>query len=352
MNRKSLLLYVVFLLNCWNIVFCQQKKVTFITPRIKTIDTLFKGELSLRAIVIDNHKLWYATTKSRIGYIDWRTSEKKQFKIPDTTRYEFRSISQTSKAVYFLSIGNPASLFRLDKKDFSIKKVYEEQHPKVFYDCLSFWNQKEGMAVGDPIDNCLSLLITHNGGLNWTKMSCDSLPQTFQGEAVFAASNSTLCSFKSNTWVVTGGSNARVFYSKEKGKNWTVYTTPIAEGTTMKGIFSVAFYDENTGYIVGGDYEKPDQDFSNKAQTTDGGTTWHLKANHSGFGYASCVQYAPKSKGKKLLVVGATGVFYSIDGGNEWEKLLNDTTFYTLRFIDSKTVILAGKNYVFKMTLN
>ena len=36
--------------------------------------------------------------------------------------------------------------------------VYKEQNEKVFYDAMAFWNDEEGMAIGDPVENCMSII--------------------------------------------------------------------------------------------------------------------------------------------------------------------------------------------------
>jgi hypothetical protein len=43
------------------------------------------------------------------------------------------------------------------------------------------------------------------------------LPRTANGEAAFAASNTNIVIKGNNTWIVSGGMKARVFYSADKG---------------------------------------------------------------------------------------------------------------------------------------
>jgi hypothetical protein len=56
------------------------------------------------------------------------------------------------------------------------------------------------------------------------------LPRTANGEAAFAASNTNIVIKGNNTWIVSGGMKARVFYSADKGNTWEVYDTPIVQG--------------------------------------------------------------------------------------------------------------------------
>jgi photosystem II stability/assembly factor-like uncharacterized protein len=117
----------------------------------------------------------------------------------------------------------------------------------------------------------------------------------------------------------------------------------------MTGIFTADFYDYRTGFISGGNYEVLTQNVDNKAATRDGGKTWQLMAQNQGFGYASCVQYIPNSKGKELVSVGASGLFYSNDGGSNWKQFSTDGSLYTIRFLNASTAIAAGKNKLIRI---
>lgn len=193
------------------------------------------------------------------------------------------------------------------------------------------------------------MLITRDGGANWEKVSCSILPEITEGEAAFAASNTNIVIKGSNTWIVSGGKKSRVFFSSDKGKTWCVYNTPIVQGETMTGIFTADFYSDKIGFIAGGNYEKPDQNFSNKALSTNGGKSWKLVAENKDFGYASCVQFVPKSKGKQLLSVGSSGIYYSDNKGENWRQLSSDSSLYTIRFVDKRIAIAAGRDKIIRI---
>ena len=314
------------------------------------IDTLFQDKVSIRAIVIDANKVWYAADNSKFGYYDLEKNKRTESNISiDKMKYEFRSIAQTSKNIFILSVSNPALLYKIAKEDSKVKLVYQENHKKVFYDCLQFWNDKEGIAVGDPTEDCLSIIVTRDGGNSWTKIPSGKLPKVGEGEAAFAASNTNIVIKGNKTWIVSGGKKARVFYSPDKGNSWEVFETPIIQGKTMTGIFTADFYDSKIGFIAGGNYEMLNQNFGNKASTKNGGKTWDLRAENQGFGYASCVQYVPNSNGKALVSVGASGLYYSADSGNSWKQLSTDSALYTIRFIDNHTAFAAGKNKMIRI---
>ncbi|MFH6946423.1 WD40/YVTN/BNR-like repeat-containing protein [Flavobacterium sp. FlaQc-50] len=309
------------------------------------IETLVQDKISIRAISIDKNKVWYGADNSRFGYFDLDKKEKFEDRIyRDTLKLEFRSIAQTSKNVFLLSVANPALLYQVSKKTLKVKLVYKEINAKVFYDSMQFWNDKEGIAIGDPIEDTFSIIVTRDGGETWTKILSDKLPTNAKGEAAFAASNSNIVIKGNDTWLVSGGKKARVFHSSDKGRTWKVVDTPIVQGKTMTGIFTADFYDSKHGFVAGGDYELPEQKTDNKAFTKDGGKTWELTGQDQGFGYASCVQYVPGSNAKELVCVGASGIQYSQDGGANWKELSNDTKLFTIRFINKNTAIAAGYN--------
>lgn len=314
------------------------------------VDTILNNKNSIRALLIDKNKIWYAADKSSIGYYDFKTLTHLQKTIANTDeKLEFRSIAQNSKFIFIANIGNPANIFRFNKSDMGYKKVYTENNEKAFYDSMNFWNEIEGIAIGDPTDHCLSILITRDKGTTWKKIECNNLPKVVDGEAAFAASNTNICIIGNKTWVVSGGKKARVFYSPDKGISWEVFETPIVQGQAMTGIFTADFYNDTIGVIAGGNYEIPNQNSQNKAMTYDGGKTWKLLANNTGFGYASCIQFVPKSKGKQLVSVGTSGLYYSTDSGNSWKQMLSDNSLYTIRFIDENTAVAAGKDKIIRI---
>lgn len=343
MNNKLFLQTVFFLLFVAN-----AQAQTF---QAVEIDTILKDKISIRAISVTADKIYFAADKSRVGYVLFPkdASMINAEIVSDTLVYEYRSLATNGKDFFALSIGNPARLYKFSKNLADKTLVYQENHEKAFYDSMQFWNEMEGIAIGDPTADCLSIIITHDGGNTWTKMNCDALPKVQEGEAAFAASNTNIVLKGNKVWIVSGGKKARVFHSNDKGKSWQVYETPIVQGETMTGIFTADFYDENNGFIAGGNYEKPTQNFQNKAVTTDGGKTWNLIGENTGFGYASCVQFVPKSNGKGIVSVGASGLQYSADGGHTWKQFSTDPTLYTIRFLDKDTAFAAGKDKIIKI---
>lgn len=345
---------LILLLTILTLISCKETHINEASFSEATVDTLLQDDISIRAITIDNDKVWYAGSNGKWGSVSLNGEDKLQKVIiqeKDSILPEFRAIAQTKNDVFIINVASPAMLYKISKVEGIAKQVYTEEGDKVFYDSMQFYNDKEGIAMGDPTDECLSVIKTTDGGETWHKISCGFLPNVKEGEAGFAASDTNVIIKGGKTWIVSGGKKSRVFYSDDKGESWEVYETPIVQGSAMTGIFSADFYDENIGFAVGGDYEKQDKNSGNKILTTDGGKTWNLVGENTGFDYASCVQFLPESNGNELLTCGPAGVFYSYDRGKSWKKIHDDTALYTLRFADNKTVIAAGRNKIIKLSL-
>jgi len=317
-----------------------------------TIQT-FPMECNIRAIIAaDENTLWFGGSNGQFGYTEdggehWHIDSIRHTDQPDL---EFRGIAKTPNAVFLLAIGSPALLFKTEDQGENWSVVYREDHPDAFYDAIAFWNDKAGIAMGDPTEDCLSIILTTDGGDSWTKIPCEDLPPAADKEAAFAASNSNIALVGNHAWIVSGGGSARVFHSPDRGASWEVFDTPIVQGGKMTGIFTADFYDAKRGIIFGGDWEDQSQNSKNKALTADGGKTWTLIADGQEPGYRSSVQYLPDSDAQGILAAGIPGISYSADGGQRWAAL-SDSSFYTIRVCDSgKAAWLGGARKIGRMS--
>ena len=215
---------------------------------------------------------------------------------------------------------------------------------------MKFFDDLNGIAMGDPTNNCLSILITRDGGNTWGKIDCENLPKIEEGEAAFAASNTNISIVGGNAWIATGGIKSRIFHTSDMGLTWSVSETPIIQGKTTTGIYSIDFYNEKQGIICGGDYTDKYGDYVNKAITNDGGKTWKVVSESSTPKYVSCVQYVPNTQGKEVFAVSTNGIFYSNDSGINWSKV-SDEGFYTIRFASKNIAWLSGNEVIAKMIL-
>ncbi|MEH6535721.1 MAG: oxidoreductase [Psychroserpens sp.] len=350
---KSLLPIIVIisvLFSCKNNDEIPQRQYTKFWKK----DIIVDSTLNIRAIEVIDGNIYYASGDGKNGIILDDGSLVTGLVHSDSLKYSFRSSAFNGKNLFYMSIESPALIYKLDyhqknKVYLNHNLVYQENHEKAFYDSMDFWNDQEGIAIGDPTDDCMSILITRDGGSIWTKLSCEDLPIAKEGEAAFAASDTNIAIIGDHTWVATGGKSSRILYSSDKGKTWEVYDTPIVQGLETTGMYSIDFYDENNGFAIGGDYTKPADSSANKIRTQDGGKTWKLVAKNQSPGYRSCVKYVPNGEGKELVAIGFKGIDYSNDAGDSWTHL-SDEGFYTIRFLNDSVAYAAGKGRISKLT--
>jgi len=312
-----------------------------------TIEVIYEDSLSIRAIELMPGSLAFAANKGIFGAVDLTThTVRTRVQDYDSVLPEFRSVAHTGTDFFMLSVASPALLYKTGDGG-SMDLVYLENDSLVFYDAMKFWNDREGIAVGDRMEGCLSVIITRDGGHTWNKLPCSLLPGAAEGEGAFAASNTNIAIHGSRTWI--GTTAGRVYYSGDKGGTWAVYDTPIASDKPTQGIYSLDFYNDELGIAVGGDYTDPENAMSNKALSTDGGKTWELISNGKEPPYKSCVQFVPDAEGKEIVAVGFTGISYSANRGRTWNQL-SDASFYTIRFLNDSIAYAAGKNKIAKIT--
>lgn len=331
---------------------CSDKKNQKIKPfSLVTIEMQYIDTVSIRAILpLDENRVWFAGNNGKVGLIDNKVPKIAHFTYQDSL-LQFRSIAKTKDNIFVLSISNPAILYKIGFDGLqatAVEEVYFEEHEKVFYNAMQFFDDNEGIAMGDPLEDCLSILITRNGGNTWEKLPCNQLPKLTEGEAGYAASNSNIAIQGDKVWIVTGGQKSRVFFSPDRGKTWDVFDTPITSGGRMTGIYSVDFYDENLGITFGGDWENMDNNVANKAITEDGGKTWTLLSDGTGPGYRSSVRFVPGRDGEEIVAVGSKGIAYSSDRGQTWSELSKEG-FFAIEFVNDSTAFASGNNKISKL---
>ena len=211
---------------------------------------------------VDGGETWTALEVGGAGEIDFR----------DVQAFD-------ADCALVMGIGSPARIFKTDDGGETWRVCYANDHEDAFLDSMAFWDREHGIAVGDPLDGHLLVLLTSDGGENWNRVPAEALPAQREGEAEFAASGTAVAVLGDGlAWFATGGGAARVFRTSDWGKSWVVDGTPMLQGEPSQGSFSIAFVDAENGYIVGGDYADPERREANAFFSTDGGVTWTLAA--------------------------------------------------------------------------
>lgn len=274
---------------------------------------------SLRGLsVVSDEVAWLSGAQGTVGRTTDGGKTWQVIKVPGAEKLDFRDVEAfDDKRAFLLSIG-PGELSRIyytADGGATWKQQWKNDDKNAFYDAIAFWDAQHGIALSDPVNGKYRLLTT-NDGETWKILEPETMPAILKGEGAFAASGTCLITVgKNDVYFVTGGAKvARVFHSKDRGKNWTATETPIQAGKESSGIFSIAFRDDQQGIIVGGDYQQPKQTQATVAITNDAGKTWKLIEQPLPF--LSAVTWA----NGRWIAAGTAGIYTSTNG-TTWKQL-------------------------------
>ncbi|KAA3628497.1 MAG: hypothetical protein DWQ02_19180 [Bacteroidetes bacterium] len=195
-----------------------------------------------------------------------------------------------------------------------------------------FFNEKDGVAVGDPNGGQFEIYYTQDGGEKWVATSGKRIPMPGMVETPVASNFEV---FDNTIWF--GTTEGRVFRSTDKGITWETSETLWPETTV-----SVAFQDKDTGLALSG--KKP-----GLMKTTDGGVTW--QAMEAAPPISGLIEFVPGSIDSYVIAGSGKegageGSAYTLDGGKTWvmvdEIPHNSAVFITpeVGFIGSGTTKL------------
>jgi photosystem II stability/assembly factor-like uncharacterized protein len=246
-----------------------------------------------------------------------------------TDALQFRDIEafDANRAV-ILSIGNGSDsrIYVTSDAGQSWTLAFENDDPNAFYDCMTFFDSRRGLALSDPPDgNKFRIISTSDGGHSWDVVDPAGMPSALAGEFAFAASGQCITSNHGHrAWFGTGGAaQARVFRSDDRGQTWSVSATPMLSGPTA-GIFALAFRSEQHGLAVGGDFLAPTASPDNFASTRNGGSSWELVPSAPSE-YRSGATWV---NGHTVIAVGPSGSDVSTDAGQSWQRF-DDGSLHT-----------------------
>lgn len=303
----------------------------------QTVDT----KASFRGLSVVSEKVVWASgtggtvIKTNDGGATWKVMI-----VPGAEKLDFRDIEAfDERTAYILSIGNADSstIYKTTDGGTTWTRQFAGSKKETFFDAIACWDVKNCLAMSDPVEGHYVLIETKDGE-TWKEIKSNKMPAARDGEAAFAASGTCLiASGKSTAFIVSGGDAARVFRSNDRGQTWEVFNSPIINGTSGSGIFSIAMWDAKNGVVVGGNYEKPTESKNNLAFTADGGKTWTLGKGLGG--YRSGVAYIDT---KTVVAVGTSGADISFDGGSTWTDIGGSATYNAVQAKGKKAVWAVG----------
>ena len=313
---------------------------------------------TIRSIkVINDSTVWFAGSNGKCGYTEDNGDNWSIFTLEhDGNKAELRSIDVVNGHVFAVGVAEPAVVFHSADMGGSWEIVFEDTRSSAFLNGIRFFDDNNGIIIGDPIDGKWLIALTHDGGLSWDTVPSMNIPESDLNEFPYAASNSNFDIVGDDIWIGTGGSQARVLHSNDQGVSWEIFDTPIKTGV-MHGIFTLDFYDRDHGIIAGGNWNGFYENDKNVAVTTDGGKNWTLVADGIDPNYTSCIHYIPGTEHQEVLSLndrvgfGGGRMMYSPDGGFNW-ILLNNKSFLTLQMSSLNHGWMAGENRIARIDIN
>ncbi len=184
-----------------------------------------------------------------------------------------------------------------------------------FVNDIRFFNDAEGIFLGDPLGSAWGIGRTTDGGQTWQRVT--AVPPPLSGEAGLVGSVWWL---GDTCWF--GTTMGRVFRSTNRGQSWSVSQLPGVSGYVTHVVFrngreGIAVYRptsaQNAPYMV--------------AASTDGGASWQTNvANLTSMGFVPVAAYAPPNSWE-LFLLGINGaVLGTANLGRDWRPVLTMET--------------------------
>ncbi|GAB3331946.1 hypothetical protein GCM10027429_10810 [Marivirga atlantica] len=308
------------------------------------LDTLSSGTsaLIIGLDALDENNLWASGTNATILFSSNAGNTWETFHFEQADSLQFRAIKAiSSNEALVMSAGEgPASQIFKFSKISGWKSLYIMPHSEGFLDAIEILPNGLGIAYGDAIDEQPFILMSDENLENWGRV--ETSVTASKGEGGFASSGSNITiNKKGDIWIGTGaGGSANVLYSKNKGKDWQKFISPMIKGEAA-GITSIRQGDDLL-FITGGDLAKSDVYTDNLFISSDNGKSW-LPLNQpitKGAFYGSAISNIDNTN--IYLVCGPNGADFLASEKGKWIQF-SQLNLWTAEFINKSTAILAGR---------
>jgi hypothetical protein len=278
------------------------------------------------------------------------TWESKTINATGTIDYSAAMISAVSEkkawvALFYVSADGSSTSGKIVNTDnggltWQIQSTASFSAPAGFPNVIHFWDENNGLCMGDPNDGYFEIYTTTNGGNNWVRVPSNNIPAVTTGEAGTVGSAAI---FGNTVWFATN--KGRIFKSTNNGVNWLAYQTPITNTS-----FAISFKDDNFGIIQrrnsGGDSSP-----ITAWKTADGGQNWTQLISTGKF-YTNSFMFIPGSS--LLISTGSNldamdqGVSYSTDNGatfTNYASYYKNYPFFALGAASTNSIWAGSYNY-------
>ena len=198
-----------------------------------------------------------------------------------------------------------------------------------FADAMHFFNNLDGVAIGDPLGGYFEIYTTSDGGETWTRVVTGNIPlPSSSGEYGITGD---YCAFGDNVWF--GTNEGRVYHSIDKGLNWTAALTSFGNAEVVAPEFTDALHGIAYRSYLNLGIEPA------LSITSDGGATWQDLAV-GGSMYARYIIHIPGTStyvGSAGIASTDQGVSFSYDGGQNWWVITAGGDYQATAWLDIAT---------------
>ncbi len=207
-----------------------------------------------------------------------------------------------------------------------------------FVNVIHFFNDNDGVAIGDPANGEFEIYTTNDGGVTWSLVPGNLIPDP--DDAAEAGWVSHVDNEGDHIWFDTN--HGRIYGSFDRGLTWQVAPTNMF--IPIPGTIDICFYSELSG--IARLYDEGSF-ISDVVETFDGGLTWSTTFTPVGSFFGADVKAVPGTT--SMLVStgvnaqsGFLGSSYSPDGGHNWTIIDEGVQRNALGIADSLTMWSGG----------
>ncbi len=273
---------------------------------------------------------WVADTVPTSAIWDWAMIEA----LDDSTAW----------AIFFNTAVSPVGLGQIWKttdggtnwtqQGLNIYTTAQQSFPNVIH----FWNDSDGVIIGDPVNNVYEIYTTNDGGTTWDSVPSANIPAPLNLDEAGWTTHMDYSKYGDTIWFDTNF--GRVYRSIDRGHNWTVSNTNLIN---FRGSIDICFYGDSAGIAR---YYNDTTVTSTAVETSNGGATWTPFVPTGDF-FGADFKEVPGTDSMLVStgvssVSGYTGTSYTTNGGHTWTTIETGTQRNVLGIADSLTMWCGG----------
>lgn len=300
------------------------------------------NKVSIRGLSpVNDQLIWVSGSGGKVGKSINGGRSWEWTAVPGFEKRDFRDIEAFNEnEAIIIAVAEPANILKTKDGGKTWKTVFTDTTKGMFLDALDFTSDgKEGIVIGDPIENKLFMARTNDRGEHWTVEPSNKAVIVENGEAMFAASGSNIKLLTNgktkapSTIFVSGGKKSRLFYDNNP------INIPIVEGQESTGANGLDLWDNKFGVIVGGDFAKDSSSLRNCVLFQLNSEITISAPDTPPHGYRSAVAFLDAAR---LIACGTSGIDVSVDGGKNWKLISREAYHVCKKAKDGSTIFLAG----------